>query len=410
MTADWLQSALARMRRFGLGAALFGVAGCVWSAANDVDGALRSYVLAYFFWWSAALGCLGGLTIYYLTGGAWGRAAKPFLESGAMTLPLFALAFVPLALNIDRLYPWAGAVNASSSSSHSTPPVVSTTATTPSDIDVHDGDELLPFASDVREWYLNSHGFVIRAIVYFAIWIGLTALLCRRDPTSTDRPGWTQRASAAGAVMLTLTCTFAAIDWGMSLEADWYSTMYGALVAIGGLLAAFALVTVIAAHLQRSAPRGEALFPADTLADLGSLLLAFLMLWAYFAFSQFLIVWSGNLPEENVWYTRRMAGGWQWAALLVIACQFVIPFLLLLSRDLKHKPAWLARVATLVLALQFVFTLWTITPSFYARTASLRISDAAAPLAFGGVLLWLFSIILPRRLVGPLHSEVADEQ
>ncbi|HEY2841296.1 MAG TPA: hypothetical protein VGJ26_19220 [Pirellulales bacterium] len=320
------------------------------------------------------------------------------MESGALTFPLILLAFVPIAVELDQLYPWARATGDSNAIIEERALATPIANDTPEEPTVH-------IATDVREYYLNPNGFFGRAAVCFVTWLGLTTLLCRRAHQELRRPRWMRRVSAAGALVLVLTCTFAAIDWGMSLESDWYSTMYGALFAIGALLAGFALVTASAAYLKAALLPQWQLMPRDTLADFGSLLLAFLMLWAYFAFSQFLIIWSGNLPEENVWYVHRLTGGWQWFGIAVVAFQFIVPFLLLLSRDLKRAPVWLAAVALLIFVLQFVFVLWTILPAFYPGSVSLHLTDIAAPLAFGGLWMFCYLSILGRRLSEPLPAE-----
>ncbi len=397
MSVQSLQAVLRQPRRASGIAAIVGAGVCVAGAAANFDVFLRSYLFAYLFWWTVSLGCLGGLMTYYLTDGNWGRAARPFLESGALTFPLILLAFLPVAVEIDHLYPWARATSDSQSLLEDQP-----TMTVNGDIPAA---QAVHIAGDVREYYLNPRGFFARAAVYFVAWLGLTALVCRSGEQESGRPPRLRRVSAAGAPVLVLTCTFAAIDWGMSLESDWYSTMYGALFAIGAVLAGFALVTASAAYLQAKLRPQLQLTPRGTLADFGSLLLSFLMLWAYFAFSQFLIIWSGNLPEENVWYVHRLTGGWQWFGVVVMAFQFAVPLLLLLSRDLKRAPGWLAAVALLIFILQFVFVLWTILPAFYPAAVSLHVTDIAAPVALGGLWMFCYLSMLARRLPGPLPTE-----
>jgi len=368
MTTDTRQP-FSRMHNFGLLAAVVAGAVCAWEIWTHGDAFLESYLLAFFFWWTVSLGCLGVLIIHRLTGGRWGRAARPILESGAMTMPLMTLAFLPIALELDRIYPWASSY---ASAEHA--------------------------SSQVEELYLNPPFFQMRAGSYFAVWLTLSFVMCRTARSGSRRSRAKTRLAAGGLVLMLLTCTFAAIDWGMSLDPHWYSTMYGALVAVGAALSGLALTTAVAAALQAGSNQSVHPMPPQTLADLGTLLLVFLMLWAYCAFSQFLIIWSGNLPEENVWYIARLTGGWQWIGLAAVVLGFAVPFCLLLSRDLKESPRWLAGVATLVFIVQWVYIGWILLPSFRPGDLFVRGSDIAAPLALGGLWIVLFAYLLTRRM------------
>jgi hypothetical protein len=255
-----------------------------------------------------------------------------------------------------------------------------------------------PVSPQVIELYLNPRFFRIRAAGYFVVWSLLAFLLLRPVRRGPQRSRARRRVAAAGLVLLGLSCTFASIDWGMSLDPHWYSTMYGALVAVGASLAGLALATGSAATLKMRASQDSDFIPLQALADMGTLMLAFVMLWAYCAFSQFLIIWSGNLPEENVWYIARLTGGWQWLALAAICLEFAVPFGLLLSRELKQNPSRLAGVALLVFVMQFVYMAWTIMPSLRPGYVSVRLSDLAAPVALGGIWMTWFTTLLRRRL------------
>ncbi len=367
-SADALRKTLKCWDRIAIGAALVGGALCGLAAILNLEQFLRSYLVGFVFWWSVSMGCLGLLMLYYLVGGRWGTAVKPLLECGSLLAPLMALLFLPVALGIGHIYPWVQA------------------------------DEITP----QKALYLNPPFFYTRAIVYFLIWSLLAWLLCLRTADkAAEFPRWRQLLSAGGLVALFVSVTFAAIDWAMSIDPDWFSTIYGALVAIGGALAAMALVSLTLAALDRGAPPTSPLVAPQTLGDLGSLILTFLMLWAYFAFSQFLIVWSGNLPEENVWYVNRLNGGWQWLGLAIVVGQFAVPFSMLLSRDVKQHPRTLMRVAALVFVMQFVYFLWTLSPSFHPQTFYLHWADIAAPIAVGG--LWVSAYLwLVRRRTGQI--------
>jgi hypothetical protein len=380
-----IERAIWRQRVGGILAAVAGAAICA-STINDWghQRLLESYLLAYLFWWMVSLGCLGVLAIYYLSGGRWGSATRPLLECGAMTMPLVALSFLPIAAEVERIYPWA---------SDYTKGEVVAAETSADDAMVEHKHGAAP---DVKRWYLNREFFLARAVGYFVVWLGLTYVLSAR-PRVRGRGRLQRRVAAGGLVLLLLTCTFASIDWGMSLDPAWYSTMYGALMAIGATVAGFAWVTMIAAALQTRSGADTALLEPQTLADLGTLMQAFLMLWAYCAFSQFLIIWSGNLPEENVWYVARLTGNWQFFGLAAAGLEFAVPFCLLLSRDVKFAPKRLAAVAMLVFVMQFAYLIWTIVPSLRPGPVAIVMSDIAVPIALGGIWVALFATLLSRR-------------
>lgn len=349
----------------------------------------RSYLVAYLFWSGLALGCLVLALLYHLSGGAWGAVLLRCLEAGAWTIAPMAILFLPLLFGLNYLYPWTHAEAVAA-------------------------DPVLQHKSA----YLNIPFFVARAAVYFASWIALTFFATRwslkldqtPDPALDRR---LRRFSAGGLLLAGLTITFASVDWIMSLEPRWYSSVYGMMVAMGHVLAAFAFAVLVAIGLARlgarsgvSGPRltlseagpkqegrselAEALTPA-LLNDFGSLLLAFVMLWAYLAFSQYLIIWSGNLPEETPWYLRRQRGGWEWVTLALIGLSFVLPSLLLLSRELKRSPRALALVAALLVSIRFVEVLWLVAPAFDPPLLFIGWMDFVLPAGMGG--LWLAAFL-----------------
>ena len=281
----------------------------------------RSYLLAYLFWLGIPLGSLAVLMLHHLVGGAWGAVIRRVLESATRTLPVLVFLFVPLLFGLHELYIWAR------------PEVVM-------------ADEIL----QRKSVYLNIPFFVVRSALYFIVWLVVSFALntwsVTQDQAGADPSERRMRLlSGPGLVLYVLTATFAAVDWMMSLEPHWFSTIYGILVIVGQLLATLAFAVAVVALLADTPPLSQVISPAH-FHDLGNLLLAFVMVWAYMAISQFLIIWSANLPEEITWYLQRMRGGWEWLGLALILFYFTLPFLLLLSRGIKQRAQLLAWVAS----------------------------------------------------------------
>jgi hypothetical protein len=377
-----MPASLGRLQRNGLVIGGIFLLALVGGFLLDRDQFLRSYLFGWLFWLGIAVGCLGLAMLSQLTGGLWGLVPRRFHEAAARTLPAMAVLFVPVLLGLSSLYVWAR------------PEVVA-------------ADELIRSKTP----YLNVPFFVARAALYFAVWSGL-ALLVSRWSTQQDaqadpgRAGRLRGVSGVGLVALSGTTTFAAIDWGMSLAPHWFSTMYGVLFIVGWTLSALSFTIVLMAHLSRESPVGEALQPG-TVHDLGKLLLAFTMLWAYVNFSQFLIVWSGNISEETPFYVQRLHGGWGVIAVVLLLFHFALPFALLLSRPLKRNARSLAVVAGLMLLMQLVDLYWLIGPDLLTQGhghAPLRFHwmDLAATLGIGGLWLFLFARQVRTRPVLPL--------
>jgi hypothetical protein len=340
----------------------------------------QAYLLGYLFWVGIALGCLAILMLHHLVGGRWGFVIQRFLEAGVRTLPLMALLFLPILLGLKDLYLWAR------------PEAVA-------------AEEILRH----KQAYLNASAFFGRAVAYFAAWIGtgtiLTMLSDRRDQGTETLP-LTRRMlvlSGPGLLLYGVTVSFAAIDWAMSLEPLWFSSIYGVVFIVGQGLAALAFVIVAAVLLSDQEPLRGAITPQQ-FHDLGNLLLAFVMLWAYIAFSQFLIIWSGNLPEEIPWYINRIGGGWGVLAAILIVFHFVVPFLLLLSRSTKRRAKVLVRVAAAILILRLLDLFWLTAPSFHPRSFSLHWMDLLLPVGLGGIWLAAFLWHLKRRPLLPQHD------
>jgi hypothetical protein len=355
----------ALLRRWALLAALAGLLACAVGALLSPAHFFRSYLVGYQFWLGVGLGCLVILMLHHLTGGTWGRVLRPLLEAGTHTLVLLAILFVPVALGMGYLYHWAH----------------------------HPGH---------NSWYLNVPFFLARAVLYFAIWLTVAFLLNRWSAGRVSERRF-QLLSAPGLVLYGLTITFAAIDWSMSLEPHWYSSIYPVLYASGQVLAGLAFAVVLWLLLVPGLQERDRAAVAP-LRDLGNLLLAFVMMWAYVSISQFLIIWSGNLPEENIWYLRRTRDGWQYLAMALAVLHFGLPFLLLLSRDVKESPRALTAVALLILLMRFLDVLWWVEPAFDEGLHFYWLLDVAALVGLGGVWMWWFLGQVQRRPLPPLDG------
>jgi hypothetical protein len=383
MEAPRLSNPWARLERASLLVGVVGLALSLVGAFLSRQQFFQSYLFAYVFWLGIALGCLGIVMLHNLSGGAWGVLIRRLLESGMRTLPLMALLFLPLIFGVRDLYEWAR----------------------PS----ADDDILL----QRKAAYLNVPFFFIRAALYFALWIGAAWLMSRwaekHDATGDEHwVGRLRALSGPGLVIYGLTITFASIDWIMSLEPRWYSTIYGVHFIGGHALTAFAFAILLAGVLARRAPLSGVVAPPHLL-DLGNLLLAFVMLWAYFAFSQWLIIWAGNLPEEAIWYTRRNSGGWQWVTRLLIVFHFFVPFLLLLSRGTKRRAFALAAVAAGIIVMRLIDVFWYTAPAFHPGDFTVHWMDIVASVGLGGIWLAAFLWQLRRVPLLPLHDPYARE-
>jgi hypothetical protein len=344
----------------------------------DPNQFLRSYLFAYLFWTGMALGCLGILLLHHTVGGKWGIAIRRMCEAGARTLPFMAILIVPILLSLPALYLWARPEAAQ--------------------------DPVL----QAKRAYLNIPGVIGRTILYFLVWafyaLRLSALSSRQDATGDQElAGKMKSLSAPGLVVFVFVSTFAFIDWIMSLEPHWFSTIYGAMFLIGQLLESFAFMIALTIVLSTRAPLRNYV-TRQHLHDLGNLMFAFMVLWAYLSFSQFLIIWSGNLPDEIPWYLRRLRGGWGWVALTLVVFHFATPFALLLMRSVKRHANRLLRVCLLMLVVRVVDVYWVVMPSFYREQLRIHWLDFTTPVAVGGLWVALFFWQLKSRPLIPLRD------
>ena len=374
----WLPS-VDHLRRRSLTVGIVALLLCAAGAFANPPDFFHAYLTAYLFWFGIALGCLAILMLHHLVSGKWGFVIQRPLESGSRTLPLMALLFVPLLFGLRDLYLWARpeAVAAQAILRH-------------------------------RQPYLNTPFFTVRLVVYFIVWIVLASLLSKwsREQDRTAAPELTRRLrllSGPGLVLYGVTVTFAAFDWVMTLGPQWHSTIFGAVFMVGQCLAALCGMVLVSSWLAKRGPLRAVMSPQH-FHDLGNLILTFVMLWAYMAFSQYLIIWSGNLPDEIPWYVSRMAGGWLWIAMFLITFHFAVPFLLLLSRVTKRRAEILVGVAVGLLLMRLVDLFFIVVPAFHPGQISIHWMDLLAPIGIGGVWLWTFLGQLRGKSLLPLHD------
>jgi hypothetical protein len=371
---------LNRVQSAALVVAGLGILGCVVGVFASRLQFFQAYIVAYLFFLGIGLGSMAILMIQYITGGAWGAVIRRLLESATRTLPLMAVLFVPIALGLGDLYEWARPEHVA-----------------------HDA------ALQHKSLYLNVPFFLGRAVLYFAAWL-VTAYFLNRWSLEQDTapdPRLTRRLemlSRGGLLLYALTMSFAAVDWGMSLEPHWASTIYGVIFMGGQGLSTFAFVIPMAALIATRPPFSRVI-TAEQFHDLGKLMLTFVMLWAYFALSQYLIIWSGNLPEEIPFYLERTRHGWQWVAFLLVMIHFGLPFLVLLSRDVKRHARAVAMVASMLIVARLVDLFWLLRPGIVPEGGfALSWLDPTAVAAIGGMWMWLFVAQLKTRPLLPLND------
>src|SRR5579859_2708603 len=374
-----------RFRQRALIAGLIGVVICLVGALKWPQQFYPAYLLAFMFVLGLSLGSLGLLMMQHLTGGDWGIVIRRPLESATRVLALVAVLFIPILFGMKYLYfAWLDAPAS--------------------------GEGAL---SKFQQSYLTAGGFRIRAVIYFAIW-GLLVFLfnrwSREQDANRDDLAVRRRLkvfAGPGIILYVFVMTFAAIDWVMSLSPHWASTIYGFLFIAGQLISSMSLMIAVVVLLARTAPM-EGLVQSRHLHDLGKLLLAFVMLWAYFGFSQLLIIWSGNLPEEISFYRSRLYGGWGVVAVIVLIFHFFVPFFFLLPRDVKRSAKLLPKIALWLIFMRLVDLFWLTRPEFTASAVP-ALMDIAAILALGGIWLAFFARNLKAQPLLPLGDPKLEE-
>jgi len=374
-------------RSLGVGL-LFGVISLIAAIVQPTrEQFFHSYLLGFMLWLGVTLGSMAFLMIQHLTGGKWGMVIRRQLEAAMKTLPLMAVLFIPIIVGMPHLYgTW---LNPDPKNQH---------------------------LVELSRVYLTRNGYIGRAVVYFAIWIAIAFILNRWSAEQDSLPIQNlsprfRKIAAPGLILYAFTISFAVIDWVMSLSPPWISTIYGFIFIAGECLSAMCVMVIVERILVRYEPTASLLKPKEV-HDHGKLMLTFVMLWAYFSFSQLLIIWAGNLPSEISFFTRRLYSGWQAVALALVIFHFAVPFLLLLSRQFKRDAKTLVWLASWLLFMRFVDLFWYIEPNFHQAIStnwSAYWLDLVVPVAIGGFWLALFFHNLRSRPLLPAYDLHAQE-
>jgi hypothetical protein len=380
-----------RLQRAGLFAGGIAALAAVYGLTKSPADFYHSYIFSYMLVLGLTVGSLGLLMLQHLTGGIWGMVIRRPLEAASRNLVLMGVLFIPIVLGMKYLYSGSGSetgwLNAPK-----------------------EGEQAL---TSWQQGYLTSGGFLTRAVIYFAIWIVLMVLFnnwSKQQDQESNGEGLKQRMkalAAPGVILYILAMTFAAIDWVMSLSPRWASTIYGFLFVAGQAIAAMALMIAVIVFLAGSEPL-QGVIKKRHLHDLAKLLFAFNMLWAYFAFSQLLIIWSGNQPEEITFYRSRLNGQWGVVAVLVLLFSFAIPFLLLLSRDVKRTASVVSKIAVWMIFMRLVDLYWMTRPEFTSRAVPTWL-DIVVPVALIGLWLGFFAMNLKQRPLLPVGDPNLSE-
>ncbi|MEO7454332.1 MAG: hypothetical protein ABIV13_06175 [Fimbriimonadales bacterium] len=343
----------------------------------------QSYHFAFVSWSFFTCGCLAMVILINLTRGTWGYPMLRFFESGVKYgLPLMFLGALGMLAMKGHIFEWAN------------PEIVANS----------------DFYQKKTKLWLAEDFFMIRQIVYFAFWmlVAYTMMhLYKKEDQTGDEKHFLKRTVLAApfAVFFVITLSFAATDWVMSLEEFWFSTIYGLLVTVGSALGATAACILYLVGMWKHEPY-KYLLTVKQLRDMGNLTLTLVILWAYMSFSQYLIIWSGNLPEEIIYFVKRREGFWMQVGTALVFLHFLMPFFLLLSSRLKRTPAMLGGTVIFILLMRVVDLIWNVIPSF-GRTVQL--SDIGAFLMFGGVWFLAFTFALAKVEPTPRYSLLPKE-
>ena len=373
------------MKQFGM---IAGVLGVVLAVAglfiSGLDRFYQAYLVAYTFWMGVILGSMALLMVQHLSGGVWGIVLRRPFEAAVRTLPVMTALFLPIVVGMHSIYEWSHA-------------------------GITDTDPIIA----AKALYLNTPFFIARQVIYFAAW-NLICHLLTRWSAEHDRTGdpallaKLSRLSGAGLVTYFITVTFAMVDWTMSVNPHWFSTIWGMLYIGGQGLSAFAFGICVLVLLAQTAPLNRVL-TSNHFHDLGKFLFAFLMLWAYLSFSQFLIIWSANIPEEIPHYLTRWENTWKFLSIFIVVGHFIVPYALLLSRDLKRNAGKLRVIATWILCARVAEYYWHVAPELHRDGFTMSLLDVALPLALGGLFISLFVSQLGARALLPINDPALEK-
>lgn len=357
-----------------------GLVGGVLLASGDL--VYQSWLLAFLFWVGLSLGSLVMLVVGHMAGGGWSALVQRPLEASVSLLPIMALLFLPVLFGMNALFVWTDAAYVADH-----PLVAAKTA------------------------YLNAPFFVVRAALYFGLWILAAWLYLRgsahqdRDAAASGRIGYgLKRQSGLWLIVYVLTMTFAGRDWAMSLTPEWWSGIYAVILMSGQAISAVALVILTVVALAGRNAKVDALLTETRLQDLGNFLMAFLMFWAYVSFSQLIIIWSGNVSELAGWYTVRLGPGWLAVGGFLLAFGFLAPFVILFSRWVKRKRSALSIMAVWALAVMVVNLIYFVVPAFERGGFPITLADAAIFVGIGGVWAFFYLRRLAAHPVLPVHD------
>jgi hypothetical protein len=372
------------------------VVGGLLSAAALISDAHRArfgfaYLWAFSFVWVVALGALFFVGLQHLVHAVWSVVVRRIAEMFASSIWLVAILFIPVlvyCLYNDRfgLYPWL-------------------------DADKVAHDELL----QGKAAYLNLPFFAVRGVAFFALWIAFAAYFTGGSLKQDAGRGGVElslrmrRTSAPFMMLFALSATFASIDWLMSLEPLWFSTIFGVYVFSGMVVSALSVITVATIWLRSSGRLGRGIVGDGHLYNLGVLLFGFVCFWAYIAFSQYMLIWYGNIPEESFYLINRLQGGWLWISVALALVRFVIPFFALLSRPAKTNPTRLVWVSILLLVGQFLDLYWLIMPQIHHDRPVIGWAELGPPLLMLGALALYISHFLKRHLPLAVGDPLLEE-
>jgi hypothetical protein len=377
--ADTARPQIDRVQKRALACGVVGLVLTVALGFTNWQQFFRSYLVAFVYWMVFAMGCLAILQLHHMTGGRWGLPIRRILEAGTRTIPVMTVLFVPVLFGMSRLYPW----------------------TRPDSL----GDDP---AGKFRRLYLSPHFFIVRAVIYFAIWNLLAALL-NKWSAQQDRTGdlalkdRMSSLAAPGTVLWAITWSWAMVDWVMSLEPTWYSSIYGMVFMVIACLGALSLSVIMLRILNDYEPLRDSYDP-DRLNDIGNLILTFTLLWTYMSFSQFLIIWSGNLKQEIPWYMTRAFGRWAVIAAALLVFHFFVPFFILLQRRVKRRLERLSVLAAWMMVITLVDVYWLVVPSFEKVRPQIHLLDIFALIGIGGVWVATYMAQLKKMPLLPLHD------